>query len=85
MGRGPYAAPPVGELRWPPAAAVPWEGVRAATAFGSGCPQNPSLNGRPSANEDCLFVNIDVQSATIAGFRNRECEFWESVYAADLP
>src|ERR1051325_6745299 len=36
----PYAAPPVGELRWkPPAPAAKWSGVRAATGFGSRCMQ----------------------------------------------
>ncbi|MEP7086017.1 MAG: carboxylesterase family protein [Gemmatimonadota bacterium] len=36
----PYAAPPVGPLRWRPPAAVPhWPGVRKADAFGPSCPQ----------------------------------------------
>lgn len=36
----PYAAPPVGELRWrPPQPATPWEGTRDATRFQSICPQ----------------------------------------------
>src|SRR6185369_17881496 len=36
----PYAAPPVGELRWrPPAPAVGWSAVRDATAFGPQCIQ----------------------------------------------
>ena len=36
----PYAAPPIGELRWkPPAAATKWGGVRKATEFGSHCMQ----------------------------------------------
>ena len=35
----PYAAPPIGSLRWkPPAAPLKWEGVRDATQFGSPCP-----------------------------------------------
>ncbi len=37
----PYAAPPVGDLRWkPPQPAVPWQGIREATAFGKSCPQD---------------------------------------------
>src|SRR5487761_1798915 len=36
----PYAAPPVGPLRWkPPMPAAKWKGVRQATAFGSHCMQ----------------------------------------------
>src|ERR1044072_6747825 len=35
----PYAAPPVGPLRWkPPQAPAKWEGVRSATEFGPPCP-----------------------------------------------
>ncbi len=50
----PYAAPPVGNLRWrPPAPVVPWQGVREAATNGSPCPPG----GRPQ-NEDCLFLNI---------------------------
>lgn len=36
----PYAAPPVGDLRWkPPQPAAKWDGVRAADQFGSSCMQ----------------------------------------------
>lgn len=37
----PFAAPPIGELRWrPPEAALPWEGVKEATDFGAACMQD---------------------------------------------
>jgi len=37
----PYAAPPVGALRWkPPRPVTPWSGVRSTTAFGAVCPQS---------------------------------------------
>ncbi|MFX7548734.1 carboxylesterase family protein, partial [Acinetobacter baumannii] len=40
----PYAAPPVGKLRWaPPAAPESWQGIRQANSFGNICPQ-PSMN-----------------------------------------
>src|SRR5271170_1991624 len=61
----PFAAPPVGDLRWkPPQPAAPWQGVRQATQFGSACsqPTFPSngLYGSspPPISEDCLYLNI---------------------------
>jgi para-nitrobenzyl esterase len=54
----PYAAPPVGNLRWrPPAPPLAWSGVRDATTFGNMCPQVDS-NGQVIGNEDCLVLNI---------------------------
>jgi para-nitrobenzyl esterase len=54
----PYAAPPVGNLRWrPPAPAAPWTGVRDGTKSGSVCPQTLPILGA-SGNEDCLFLNV---------------------------
>jgi para-nitrobenzyl esterase len=59
----PYAAPPVGNLRWkPPAAAAPWPGVRSASAFGAYCMQGriyDDMNFRGAGgSEACLFLNI---------------------------
>jgi para-nitrobenzyl esterase len=55
----PYAAPPVGPLRWrPPAPLVPWRDVLEARAFSSGCAQPSSLQSSPSENEDCLYLNV---------------------------
>src|SRR5262245_33238355 len=52
----PYAAPPVGDLRWrPPRPAAAWDGVRSATAFGPICAQDPAANLGP-ASEDCLTL-----------------------------
>jgi carboxylesterase type B len=58
----PFAAPPVGELRWKaPQPAIPWRGVRKADQFGNLCPQ-PQQPGANNANnamsEDCLFLNV---------------------------
>jgi para-nitrobenzyl esterase len=51
----PYAAPPVGALRWrAPQAPLPWTGTRDATRPGSRCPQQ----GQTAATEDCLFLNV---------------------------
>ena len=59
----PYAASPVGMLRWmPPQPVASWEGVRDAAAFGESCIQPQGFGGpgtnTPSGNEDCLFLNI---------------------------
>ena len=60
----PYAAPPVGELRWmPPQPVKPWEGMRPVKQFEPIAPQNPLPGGiiihepQPQ-NEDCLYLNI---------------------------
>ncbi|MDF5751629.1 carboxylesterase family protein [Spongiactinospora sp. TRM90649] len=56
----PYAAPPVGDLRWAPTQRhEPWDGVLQTTERGSPCPQAPLL-GQASENEDCLKLNIVV-------------------------
>jgi para-nitrobenzyl esterase len=61
----PYAAPPVGGLRWraprPPAR---WRGVRDATQFGSGCPQPGNFFGLHSENENCLYLNVYAPAAS---------------------
>lgn len=57
----PYAAPPVGELRWqPPQPPARWSGTRDGTAFGDRCAQPLSPLSPESANEDCLFLNVHV-------------------------
>src|SRR5260370_16941506 len=57
----PYAAPPVGPLRWRAAQKPqPWKGVRPASEFGADCEQ-PTIPGAPpspSMSEDCLTVNV---------------------------
>jgi para-nitrobenzyl esterase len=70
----PYAAPPVGELRWraprPPAA---WQGVRQADKFGPACPQTIVTEKKPwtyefmahdAVSEDCLFLNLWTPAKT---------------------
>jgi para-nitrobenzyl esterase len=58
----PFAAPPVGDLRWrPPQAAVRWTGVRHAAAYGANCMQGrfgPPPPGGAAPSEDCLFLNV---------------------------
>ncbi len=59
----PFAAPPVGGLRWrPPAPVVAWEGVRDAGRAGSICVQ---AGGRDvEQSEDCLFLNVWAPAET---------------------
>jgi para-nitrobenzyl esterase len=66
----PYAAAPVGDLRWrAPAAPVAWSQARDASKFGADCPQNAfpgaTGSGQPTS-EDCLFLNVWARRA-IAG------------------
>jgi para-nitrobenzyl esterase len=72
----PYAAPPVGDLRWrPPQPAAPWQGVRAADQYGPICPQAPpqGLRDRPMS-EDCL--HLDVWTAAKAAREGRPVMVW---------
>ena len=58
----PYAAPPIGALRWKaPAAPKAWRGVRDAAAFGPVCPQPPvdwAGHDLDRQSEDCLTLNV---------------------------
>ena len=60
----PYAAPPVGDLRWrAPRPPAKWSGVRDATQFGPACPQSPDspvmmVGPVGASSEDCLTLNV---------------------------
>ena len=61
----PFAAPPVGDLRWrAPAPAAPWSGVYHADRYAPQCMQPlraPSINhyfGAEATSEDCLYLNV---------------------------
>ena len=64
----PYAAPPVGDLRWrPPASPLAWQGVRKADQFSASCIQRVRGEFLPwtreymvqnQTNEDCLYLNV---------------------------
>jgi len=64
----PFAAPPVGELRWEaPQPAKKWSGVRDATEFGGSCVQGTGWDpgyDQPTLNEDCLYLNVYRPSGT---------------------
>ena len=66
----PYAAPPIGDLRWkPPQVHAPWPGVLDATKFRDHCAQTLSVTGSPSTSEDCLFLNVYVPNGDHEGQR----------------
>ena len=50
----PFAAPPVGDLRWKaPQPVIPWDGVREAKEFG-----NSPVQAMGDGSEDCLYLNV---------------------------
>jgi para-nitrobenzyl esterase len=63
----PYAAPPVGALRWkPPQAPAKWAAVRQTVKFGPTCAQVTTLGpfaGPANSNEDCLTLNVFAPDA----------------------
>ncbi len=66
----PFAAPPVGGLRWrPPQPAAHWTGVRAATAFGPICMQPQRPGAATPMSEDCLTLNVWRPAGARAGQR----------------
>jgi para-nitrobenzyl esterase len=71
----PYAAPPVGALRWrAPRPAAPWAGVRQATSPGNLCAQFGSPgSGEPNTStaEDCLYLNVDTPQTSRDRTRGR--------------
>lgn len=75
----PYAAPPVGELRWQaPQDVVPWEGIRACDTWPTTAMQNPQTDPfwvsefyydedyLPEPSEDCLYLNLYTPEKDLA-------------------
>ncbi|MGO8816748.1 MAG: carboxylesterase/lipase family protein [Terriglobia bacterium] len=64
----PFAAPPIGDLRWrAPNPVLPWQGVRRANQFSASCVQNVVTERKPwthefmthgEISEDCLYLNV---------------------------
>ncbi len=70
----PYAAPPVGALRWQsPHPVAPWHGIRQATSFAPHCAQ-PSSSSVGSTSEDCLYLNVFAPAG--ASDRNLPVMVW---------
>jgi len=69
----PFAAPPVGALRWTaPQPVAKWTGVRDASKYGNVCIQPPgqgrlniaNMEGSPPTSEDCLYLNVWTGAAS---------------------
>lgn len=70
----PFAAPPVGALRWrEPQPVVPWAGVRPASRISPACIQDPpapfgpysaDFLTLPDMSEDCLYLNVWTSKAS---------------------
>ena len=56
----PFAAPPVGDLRWKaPAPVQAWTGIKKADAFGPACMQaSGGMGNTAPVSEDCLYLNV---------------------------
>jgi len=75
----PYAAPPIGNLRWhPPQPAAKWSEVRLANQFGASCLQKTARPGLPYTqeylasppfSEDCLYLNVWTTANSIHAHR----------------
>src|SRR6478735_5467152 len=62
----PFAAPPVGDLRWKsPAPVKSWSGVKKADTFANACMQPPHSQGNTApVSEDCLYLNVWTPAKT---------------------
>ncbi|VFU10535.1 carboxylesterase/lipase family protein [Methylocella tundrae] len=76
----PYAAPPIGNLRWrPPQKHERWTNVLHATAYGPSCAQIYELGlfaGPANNNEDCLYINVFTPDVDPAGKEKLPVMFW---------
>jgi para-nitrobenzyl esterase len=61
----PFAAPPIGQLRWkPPQPVIPWKGIKRTDSFGPPCAQKSE--NEVLGSEDCLFLNVWSGAANAA-------------------
>jgi para-nitrobenzyl esterase len=77
----PYAAPPVGPLRFqPPQPVAAWEGVRDALALGPSCPQPTARpagwSQEHATDEDCLYLNVWTPAGGGSDDARRPVMFW---------
>jgi para-nitrobenzyl esterase len=74
----PYAAPPVGELRWkPPQEPAHWTAPFQAVKFGNTCPQQQrGVFAAPSSTEDCLYINVFTPETKPGPAKKRPVMVW---------
>jgi len=73
----PYAAAPVGALRWrPPQPTSRWKGVRDATKFAPHCAQPATPFGVASSSEDCLYLNVFAPAGRKHGGKSHPVMVW---------
>src|SRR4051812_38226748 len=76
----PYAAAPVGRLRWrPPRPHAAWHRTLRATSFGPSCPQVTTLGvfaGPTSVNENCLYLNVFAPRGNRSGSARNPVLVW---------
>ena len=85
----PFAAPPIGPLRWrPPQPVRSWSGVRQADQFSARCVQPGEASaGRqgvtvataPPMSEDCLYLNVWTEAASTSERRPPMRRSWSAV------
>ena len=71
----PYAAPPIGDLRWlPPQPVKKWTRTFSATNLPNSCLQNADLGAfaNPGGSEDCLYLNVYVDRSALEAVRKGE-------------
>jgi para-nitrobenzyl esterase len=70
----PYAAPPVGALRWaPPQPAARWEGARDASKFGADCPTPAGLGRNAKGGKAAHGAGYDVWFAKMETGNSEDC------------
>ena len=69
----PFAAPPIGDLRWKkPQPVVAWPGTRAADAYAPACVQSMASPPPSGTSEDCLYLNVWTPATSAAN----DCRSW---------
>lgn len=71
----PYAAPPVGDLRWKAPLPLAVQSPLDATEFASHCPQENAPDD-PAADEDCLYLNVFAPAGALREEKSKPVMVW---------